>query len=202
VLEGSEQREGGRVRITAEAGQGAGPDATLGRELRPGDVGHPGAAEQRRTQGRRVTRTQAAAGRAGAAGVGPLRQSDAYQAYLKGIHHLYRLTPGDFDTAQRYFEVALEKDPDYALAYTGIALVWAVPPAAGADAAARGRPEGQGGGPESDRARRHGREKPISRWVLGAWTDWDWVVAGAGVQARDRAEPELPGSPDQTTPTS
>ena len=48
----------------------------------------------------------------------------AYEAYLKGMSHWYKLTPPDLDAALQYFESALEKDPDYALALTGIALVW------------------------------------------------------------------------------
>jgi serine/threonine-protein kinase len=49
---------------------------------------------------------------------------EAYDAYLKGMFHWYRLNPQDLETALNYFESALEKDPNYALAYTGIALVW------------------------------------------------------------------------------
>jgi len=49
---------------------------------------------------------------------------EAYDAYLKGMFHWYRLSPQDLETALYYFESALEKDPNYALAYAGIALVW------------------------------------------------------------------------------
>ena len=48
----------------------------------------------------------------------------AYEAYLKGMSHLYKLTPPELDAALHYFEQALEIDPDYALAYTGISWVW------------------------------------------------------------------------------
>jgi serine/threonine-protein kinase len=63
---------------------------------------------------------QAEARLAGARPVNP----EAYEAYLKGMFHWYRLTPQDSETALQYFQLALEKDPDYALAYTGIAEVW------------------------------------------------------------------------------
>ena len=49
---------------------------------------------------------------------------EAYEAYLKGQFHFYKLTSSDLETALQYFELALEKDPDYALAQVGIALVW------------------------------------------------------------------------------
>ena len=49
---------------------------------------------------------------------------EAYEAYLKGEFHWHKFTEKDLETALRYYELALEKDPDYAPAYTGIALIW------------------------------------------------------------------------------
>lgn len=49
---------------------------------------------------------------------------EAYEAYIKGRSHWYKLTSQDLELALQYFELALEKDPDYALAYAGIAEVW------------------------------------------------------------------------------
>lgn len=45
----------------------------------------------------------------------------AYEAYLKGLFYWYRMTPQDLDTARVYFERALAKDPNYAIAYVGLA---------------------------------------------------------------------------------
>jgi serine/threonine-protein kinase len=49
---------------------------------------------------------------------------EAYDAYLNGTYHLKRLTPEGFDSAENYFNLALEKDPSYAPAYAGLAGVW------------------------------------------------------------------------------
>jgi len=49
---------------------------------------------------------------------------EAYEAYLKGQFHWNKFTAKDLETAMQYFELALEKDPDYAPAYAGIAGVW------------------------------------------------------------------------------
>lgn len=46
---------------------------------------------------------------------------DAYRLYLKGRHHWNRWTEDGFYKAIEYFQQAVEKDPAYALAYTGIA---------------------------------------------------------------------------------
>ncbi|MFQ6110084.1 MAG: protein kinase, partial [Candidatus Aminicenantales bacterium] len=49
---------------------------------------------------------------------------EAYEAYRKGMFHWYRLTEHDLEIARQYFELALEKDPNYALAYLGLSSIW------------------------------------------------------------------------------
>jgi TolB-like protein/Tfp pilus assembly protein PilF len=49
---------------------------------------------------------------------------EAYDAYLKGRSSWYDLSPYGLETALHQFESALEIDPNYALAYTGVSLVW------------------------------------------------------------------------------
>jgi DNA-binding winged helix-turn-helix (wHTH) protein/TolB-like protein/Tfp pilus assembly protein PilF len=46
---------------------------------------------------------------------------EAYQLYLKGRYHLNRLTDDGFFKGRDYFQQAIDKDPDYALAYAGLA---------------------------------------------------------------------------------
>ncbi|HEX2975658.1 MAG TPA: tetratricopeptide repeat protein, partial [Bacteroidales bacterium] len=48
----------------------------------------------------------------------------AYENYLLGQSHLKRFYQQNYDEAMKYFELAKEKDPDYALAYIGISEVW------------------------------------------------------------------------------
>ena len=50
---------------------------------------------------------------------------EAYEDYLRGRFYLLKLAPDNYEIAFRYFEAALEKDPDYARPYAGIALLWA-----------------------------------------------------------------------------
>jgi serine/threonine protein kinase len=49
---------------------------------------------------------------------------EAYEAYLKGLFHYWKLSPEHVALALDYYQLALEKDPHYALAYTGISSVW------------------------------------------------------------------------------
>ena len=49
---------------------------------------------------------------------------DAYQLYLKGRYHWNKRTEEGFKKGIEYFEQAIEKDPNYALAYAGLADCW------------------------------------------------------------------------------
>ena len=125
ILEGSVQREGEQIRIHAQL-------------IRVEDQTEVWAEPyQRELSGILAIQREVARGVAGqlALQLLPAEQArladvqavnpEAYEAYLKGILRYYRLTPADLDVALKYFELALEKDPTYALAYVGISLVWA-----------------------------------------------------------------------------
>ena len=49
---------------------------------------------------------------------------EAYEAYLKGRFYWYQISKSNYEQAERYFRFALEKDPNFALAYSGLADVW------------------------------------------------------------------------------
>jgi len=54
--------------------------------------------------------------------------SEAYQLYLKGRFYWNKRTPADLQKAVPFFQQAIEKDPNYALAYTGLADAYALIP--------------------------------------------------------------------------
>jgi TolB-like protein/Tfp pilus assembly protein PilF len=51
---------------------------------------------------------------------------EAYDAYHKGEFYRKIWTQNDLETAMKYYKIALEKDPEYAQAYCGIAYVWMI----------------------------------------------------------------------------
>jgi eukaryotic-like serine/threonine-protein kinase len=53
---------------------------------------------------------------------------EAYQLYLKGRYYWDKRTPDALKKAQEYFQQAIEKDPNYALAYVGLAEYYGVLP--------------------------------------------------------------------------
>jgi eukaryotic-like serine/threonine-protein kinase len=52
--------------------------------------------------------------------------SEAYQLYLKGRFYWNKRTPPDLQKAIGFFQQAIDKDPNYALAYSGIADTYAL----------------------------------------------------------------------------
>jgi TolB-like protein len=57
----------------------------------------------------------------------PTKDLTAYEAYLKGKFYMYNLINQDdlnWETAMKFFEQAKEIDPDFALAYAGISMIW------------------------------------------------------------------------------
>jgi len=65
---------------------------------------------------------------------GSTESSEAYQLYLKGRYHTSKFTKDDFQKGLDYFQQALAKDPNYGLAYSGLAYYyilqddWYLPP--------------------------------------------------------------------------
>jgi TolB-like protein len=124
VLEGSARREAGRVRITAELIQVR--DQT---QLWADSY-------EREIEGILAVQSEVALRVAGALALRllPADQArltsartvdpEAYDAYLKGTYYWQMLTRAELDTAERYFQLALEKDPDFAPAWAGLSAVW------------------------------------------------------------------------------
>jgi len=52
--------------------------------------------------------------------------SEAYELYLKGRFYWNKRTPSDMQKAISFFEEAIDKDPNYAMAYSGVADAYAL----------------------------------------------------------------------------
>lgn len=52
--------------------------------------------------------------------------TEAYQLYLRGRHHWIRRAPAEVKKAAEYFQQAIDKDPGYALAYSGLADCYSI----------------------------------------------------------------------------
>jgi serine/threonine protein kinase len=59
---------------------------------------------------------------------GSTSSSEAYQLYLNGRFHWNKRTEGELNKALEYFRQSIERDPNYALAYVGLADTYLVLP--------------------------------------------------------------------------
>ena len=56
----------------------------------------------------------------------PTENTEAHQLYLKGTYFFNKRTASDLRSAIKYFEEAVEKDPNYGLAYAGMADAYTI----------------------------------------------------------------------------
>jgi serine/threonine protein kinase/tetratricopeptide (TPR) repeat protein len=56
---------------------------------------------------------------------------EAHEAYLKGLYYWNKRTPEGLKRALQYFQQAIDKDPNYALAYAGLSYAYAFAPELG-----------------------------------------------------------------------
>ena len=102
---------------------------------------------------------------------------EAYEAYLKAVHSREILTKESYEAAERYFNLALEKDPNYAAAWAGLSRVWG------------GRQQmGWAPSKEASRKAKEAATKALEldeteveahRAIAGilTWEDWNWEAA-------------------------
>jgi len=104
---------------------------------------------------------------------------EAYEAYLKGSYYSKKLTPADLDTAQRYFELALEKDFSYAPAYSGISFVWMARATATAAATMphESAPKAREAAIRSLRLDSTLAEPHFALAGIATWYEWNWDKA-------------------------
>jgi eukaryotic-like serine/threonine-protein kinase len=193
IIEGSVLRAGDRVRITAQL-ISADTDTHLWAESYERDMRDVLALQGQvaRAIAGEVRAALTPQEKARLASTRPVNP-EAYDAYLKGLHHWYVLTLADLDTAQRYFELALEKDPNYALANVGISLVWAGRQQMGLTAPSEAAPKAKAAGLKAVVLDDAIAEAHYALAIVKAWSDWDW--AGAELEFK-RAIELNPSYPD------
>ena len=125
VVDGSVLRAGDRIRISVELVQGANDTRLWGDSFdrRLHDVfALQSEVAQKIAEEIRITLTKPERARlAHANNADP----DAYLAYSKGRFYWNKRTEAGLKTAIGYFQQAIDKDPNYALAYDGLADCWA-----------------------------------------------------------------------------
>jgi len=124
IVEGSVQRSGGRVRVTAQL-INAPTDTHLWADNYERDL-HDVLRLQSEVAQAIAREIQVAITPEEQTRLAAARRIDpeAYEAYLKGTLHHHKLSREGLNTAEQYFQLALQKEPAYAPAYVGLSKVW------------------------------------------------------------------------------
>jgi adenylate cyclase len=117
---------------------------------------------------------------------------EAYTLYLRGLYFTRKRTIDGFRTAIEYFEQAIEKDPQYALAYAGLAQCYAL---LGFDewggvTAATGMPEAKAAAERALELDPALAEAHCWRGVVAMLFDWDRAAAERGLLRAIELKPE------------
>jgi serine/threonine protein kinase/tetratricopeptide (TPR) repeat protein len=186
LIEGSVLREGGQVRITAQLIHASTEQnlwaESYQRDLRSvlalqGEIASA-IADKVRAVVTPIERARLASARP----VNP----DAYEAYLKGMQCWYRFTPQDIDNALEYFELALKKDPNYAPAHSGVALVWIARNQMGYKPPREAGPKAKAAALKAVELDNAIAQAHSSLAIVKGFYDWDW--AGADVEFKKAIE--------------
>jgi TolB-like protein/Tfp pilus assembly protein PilF len=121
ILEGSVQKQGHQVRVNVQLIKAA-TDAHVWADSFDRDLTDIFAVESEiaRSVADKL-RAELTGSEAQAIAAHPTENSEAYQLYLKGRFFWNKRTAKDFDAALTYFEQAIDNDPNFALAYAGLA---------------------------------------------------------------------------------
>jgi len=102
---------------------------------------------------------------------------EAYQLYMKGRYHIAKLTPSDIRTSIPFFQQAIDIDPAYALAYTGLVQAYGVLGIFGEMPTAEAVPKAMAAAKKAIEIDDSLAEAHIAI-CMGAFAyDWDWSAA-------------------------
>jgi TolB-like protein/Tfp pilus assembly protein PilF/predicted Ser/Thr protein kinase len=177
IVEGSVLPAGDRVRITAQLIQ-ASTDKHLWAESYDRDLRDVLAlqSEVARAITREIKATVTPGERAHLA-TASVVDPEAYRLYLQGRYHFAQRTLPAFEKSQQLFQEALERDPDYAQAYAGLAESYGIVPFYGGASPKDAFPKAKAAAlkaVELDSSLAEGHT--ALGFVLFYW-DWDWAAA-------------------------
>ena len=178
VLEGSVRRSGERLRITAQLIQAESGfhlwSDSFDRDLDDVFVVQ-GEIASAISDALKVTLALGdGAGDAVKSGAGPTDSSEAHIAYLRGRYLLNRRTTDSIQQARDQFEIAVEIDPDYALAYSGLADSYMLLVAYGVLERDEARPKQRAAAYKALELDDKSAEVHASIGTLLSQGDWDW----------------------------
>ena len=188
ILEGSVRKQGARVRITAQLVKAADGfqlwSETYDRELT--DI----FAVQAEIARAVASSLEVALVGTPAGAVRPAKNVEAYNANLQGRHFLSLRGRENLEKAASYFDQALKLDPDYAVAWEGLATVRMVQADTGHVRVDDGYRQARTAAERALTLDPSLAEAHSAMAMIKATYDWDWASADASIQRALALDPE------------
>jgi TolB-like protein/Tfp pilus assembly protein PilF len=100
---------------------------------------------------------------------------EAYQDYLKGMYWENKLSDDGFKKGVEYFQQALTKDPNYALAYSGLAVCYSTAANFGITAPKESFPKAKEAALKASELDDTLAEAHASLGIIKTYYEWDWL---------------------------
>jgi TolB-like protein/Tfp pilus assembly protein PilF len=117
------------------------------------------------------------------------RDAEAYDLYLRGRHSWNHFTPPTTRRALEYFTRATALDPDYALAWSGLADAYSAAPINGDAPPLQVWPLAREAAAQAIRAEPDLAEAQASVGLEAFWLEWDWLSAEAAFRRAIALDP-------------
>lgn len=120
--------------------------------------------------------------------------NEAYQLYLKGRFHVFKLTAQEIRIGIDYFQQAIEIDPSYALAYVGLGEANRSLALAGEQSPTEYLPRSKAAAAKAVELDDTLAECHTALGVTNFWLDWDWSAAEAQYKRALELDPNNSGA--------
>ena len=122
----------------------------------------------------------------------PTENEEAYQLYLRGRHHTYRLTGDSLQKGLKLLQQASELDPSFAQAYATESFAYALLTVLGFLAPSEGSGKAKSLAVKAIEADDSLAEAHMAYGLASMWVDWDWPEAEAALRRALALNPENP----------
>ncbi len=120
------------------------------------------------------------------------RNAEAYDLYLRGRHFWHQLSPMTTRRAAEYYTRAAELDPNYALAWSGLADGYSASPINGDTSPLKVWPRAREAVENALRAQPELAEVQTSLGFMKFWLEWDWPGAETAYRKAIELNPGYP----------
>ena len=184
--------EGGRLRITFQPHPRPRPGPDLVHVLRQPAQQHARISARHQRRHRRACPPPAFSERLSAIAGRHSRNAEAYDLYLRGRYFWNQLSPATTRRATEFFARATALDPQYALAWSGLADSYTASPINGDAPPLTVWPLAREAAANAVAAAPGLAESQTSSGFVKFWLDWDWPAAAAAFRHAVDLDPQYP----------